>query len=151
MTEYSIRTRSEDETAQFAQQLAELLKPGDVLTLEGDLGAGKTAFAKGLASGLGVTRIVNSPTFTIIKEYSGELPLYHMDVYRLEDSDEDIGFEEYFHGDGICVVEWAHFIQDYLPSEYLTVSIDYVDDYTRLLKLFPRGAHFESVAADVIG
>ncbi|MFD1363441.1 tRNA (adenosine(37)-N6)-threonylcarbamoyltransferase complex ATPase subunit type 1 TsaE [Lentibacillus salinarum] len=151
MSDYKIETRSERDTVQFAEELALLLKPGDVITLEGDLGAGKTTFTKGLANGLGVKRTVNSPTFTIIKEYHGELPLYHMDVYRLEDSDEDIGFDEYFNGDGICVVEWAHFIRDYLPAEYLMIKIAYVDEHTRLLELFPKGGHFKSVAADVIG
>lgn len=151
MSQYQIKTHSEMETVHIAEKLALLLKPGDVVTLEGDLGAGKTTLTKGLANGLGVKQTVNSPTFTIIKEYHGELPLYHMDVYRLEESDEDIGFDEYFHGDGICVVEWAHFIQDYLPAEYLTIKISYVDDNTRLLAFFPKGRHFESVASDVIG
>src|SRR5699024_9340822 len=99
-----IQTGSEVETMKLAAKLASLLKPGDVITLEGDLGAGKTTFTKGIAHGLGVKRVVNSPTFTIIKEYSGELPLYHMDVYRLENSDEDIGFTDYFQADGISVV-----------------------------------------------
>lgn len=94
------------ETQQMAERLARYLKPGDVLALDGDLGAGKTNFTQGLARGLGVTAVVNSPTFTIIKEYSGRYPLYHMDVYRLEDEWEDLGFDEYFYGDGITVVEW---------------------------------------------
>ncbi|HLS08010.1 tRNA (adenosine(37)-N6)-threonylcarbamoyltransferase complex ATPase subunit type 1 TsaE [Lentibacillus sp.] len=151
MSAYQIKTRTELETIHVAEQLAQFLKPGDVVTLEGDLGAGKTTFAKGLAAGFGVTRVVNSPTFNIIKEYKGELPFYHMDVYRLEDSDEDIGFEEYFNGDGVCLVEWAHFISDFLPSEYLNINITYVDDNTRLLEIFPKGEHFDSVTADLIG
>ena len=81
------------------------------------MGAGKTTFTKGLAEGLGNHRNVNSPTFTIIKEYQGRLPLYHMDVYRVEDSFEDLGFEEYFKGGGVTVVEWAHLIEDQLPEE----------------------------------
>ncbi|BBP87395.1 hypothetical protein BsIDN1_10130 [Bacillus safensis] len=90
-------TKGADETKRIAAALAKLVMPGDVLTLEGDLGAGKTTFSKGFAEGLGITRIVNSPTFTIIKEYTdGRLPLYHMDVYRMEDADEEIGLEEYF-------------------------------------------------------
>ncbi|SFB38064.1 tRNA threonylcarbamoyladenosine biosynthesis protein TsaE [Lentibacillus halodurans] len=151
MSDYQIETHSEMETAQIAEKMAVLLKPGDVITLEGDLGAGKTAFSKGLAKGLGVKRTVNSPTFTIIKEYDGEMPFYHMDVYRLEDSDEDIGFEEYFNGDGVCVVEWAHFIEEYLPAEYLNINISYIDAHMRLLAFFPKGVHFNSVAADVAG
>ncbi|TFJ91531.1 tRNA (adenosine(37)-N6)-threonylcarbamoyltransferase complex ATPase subunit type 1 TsaE [Lentibacillus salicampi] len=151
MSDYQIETHSELETKHVAEQLALCLKPGDVVTLEGDLGAGKTTFAKGLAAGLGVKRIVNSPTFTIIKEYQGELPFYHMDVYRLEDSDEDIGFEEYFNGDGVSLVEWAHFISDFLPPEYLNIHITSYGENTRLLKLFPKGEHFNTVAADLIG
>src|SRR5690625_8041108 len=95
MNKYEIKTNAVEETARLAARLAVLLRPGDVITLEGDLGAGKTAFTKGIANGLGVKRTVSSPTFTIIKEYEGELPLYHMDVYRLEHSEEDIGFTEY--------------------------------------------------------
>lgn len=92
-------TKGADETKRIAAALATLVMPGDVLTLEGDLGAGKTTFSKGFAEGLGITRIVNSPTFTIIKEYTdGRLPLYHMDVYRMEDAEEDIGLVEYFEG-----------------------------------------------------
>ena len=101
--------------------------------LEGDLGAGKTAFTKGLAKGLGVTRMVNSPTFTIIKEYMGSLPLYHMDVYRVSESEEDLGFDEYFEGDGVTVVEWAHLIKDHLPEEILTIYIYRLSDTSRLL------------------
>lgn len=96
----------------WSLRLATLLKAGDV-PLEGDLGAGKTTFTKSLAKGLGIERNVNSPTFTIIKEYkSGRLPLYHMDVYRLGDEFEDLGFDEYFEGDGVTVVEWAHLIEE---------------------------------------
>lgn len=96
----------------FSEKLGSLLQPGDVLALEGDLGAGKTTFTKGLAKGLDIKRNVNSPTFTIIKEYHGRLPLYHMDVYRVEDSFEDLGFDEYFDGNGVTVVEWAHLVKE---------------------------------------
>lgn len=136
------KTNSEDKTKQLAEKLASLLSPGDVITLEGDLGAGKTTFTKGLAKGLGVTRTVNSPTFTIVKEYRGKFPLYHMDVYRLEDSEEDIGFDEYFEGDGVSVVEWAHFIEAFLPEELLNVRIRYSDESTRLLEFRAIGKHY---------
>lgn len=151
MKHYKIETRSEDETIRLAEKLASLLKPGDVITLEGDLGAGKTTFTKGIARGLGVKRVVNSPTFTIVKEYTGELPLYHMDVYRLEDSDEDIGFSDYFDGDGISVVEWAQYIKDYLPGEYLNINISYIDEHKRLIKFQPKGVHFTYVASSLVG
>ncbi|MBT2217794.1 tRNA (adenosine(37)-N6)-threonylcarbamoyltransferase complex ATPase subunit type 1 TsaE [Virgibacillus dakarensis] len=151
MSEHKAETHSEQETIRLAERLALLLKPGDVITLEGDLGAGKTTFTKGVARGLGVKRNVNSPTFTIIKEYQGELPLYHMDVYRLEDSDEDIGFSEYFNGEGISIVEWATFIKEYLPDNRLNIKITYLDEHVRLLEFRPRGDHFASVVTELIG
>lgn len=144
------KTCSEDKTKYLAKKLALLLSPGDVITLEGDLGAGKTIFTKGLAKGLGVERIVNSPTFTIVKEYQGKLPLYHMDVYRLENSDEDIGFDEYFEGNGISVVEWAHFINEFLPEKLLNVRIRYTDEHTRLLEFRAIGEHYEQILDELV-
>lgn len=145
MREYERITNSEHETKEIGIYLASLLERGDVITLEGDLGAGKTTFTKGIAKGLGVKRAVTSPTFMIIKEYDGELPLYHMDAYRLEHSDEDIGFDEYFYGDGISVVEWASFIEDYLPEERLMVKIEHVNTEKRKLTMIPKGKKFEKV------
>lgn len=151
MSKHQIETQTEEETKKIATRLANLLRPGDVITLEGDLGAGKTTFTKGIAIGLGVKRIVNSPTYTIVKEYDGELPLYHMDVYRLEDSDEDIGLSEYFEGDGISVVEWAQFIEEYLPKERLDVKINYVNEQERVIEFYPNGSHFNWVVSSLIG
>jgi tRNA threonylcarbamoyladenosine biosynthesis protein TsaE len=150
MSKYTVETHSAEETIAFAHKLATLLTPGDVLTLEGDLGAGKTTFTKGIATGLGITRTLSSPTFTIVKEYEGKMPLYHMDVYRLEGSDEDIGFDEYFHGNGIAVVEWAQFIEDYLPDERLNITIKYLDEQLRIIALEPVGKHFEEVVKTMI-
>lgn len=150
MSTYQYETKSAEETMSFAEKLGSLLQKGDVLTLAGDLGAGKTTFTKGLAKGLGVTRTVNSPTFTIIKEYSGRLPLYHMDVYRLEDSDEDLGFEEYFSGDGVCVVEWAVFIEDYLPQERLELVISHKGDDEREIQLKPIGSRYEERVKEIM-
>jgi len=151
MKEHQIKTYAVEETTRLGERLALLVKPGDVITLEGDLGAGKTAFTKGIARGLGVKRTVSSPTFTIIKEYEGELPFYHMDVYRLEHSDEDIGFAEYFNGDGVSVVEWAQFIKDFLPSERLNIHIKYMDENTRMLTFSPKGVHFDWIINELIG
>lgn len=145
MNEQMIKTNSEEETLLLAQNLAKLLKPGDVITLNGDLGSGKTTFTKGLAVGLGIEQMITSPTFTIIKEYDGELPLYHMDAYRLEHSEEDIGFAEYFYGDGISVVEWSQFIEDFLPEERLNIVIEYVSDNVRRLKFQPIGKHYRNM------
>ncbi|MEN1969466.1 tRNA (adenosine(37)-N6)-threonylcarbamoyltransferase complex ATPase subunit type 1 TsaE [Lentibacillus sp. N15] len=147
MSNYKIETYSETETIILAERLAKLLKPGDVITLEGDLGAGKTAFTKGVARGIGVKRTVNSPTFTIIKEYMGSIPLYHMDVYRLEDTDEDIGFSDYFNNDGICIVEWAQFIDEFLPYDRLNIRLTYLGEHARLIEFSPSGSHFEEMVA----
>ncbi|MFC4559363.1 tRNA (adenosine(37)-N6)-threonylcarbamoyltransferase complex ATPase subunit type 1 TsaE [Virgibacillus kekensis] len=151
MSKRQIKTDTSEETIRLAEKLAVLLEPGDVLTLEGDLGAGKTTFTKGIANGIGVSRTVNSPTYTIVKEYEGELPLYHMDVYRLEDSDEDIGFDEYFNGKGISVVEWAQFIVEYLPENRLDIKISNLDENSRMIEFYPHGAHFKTVIAELIG
>ncbi|ANC75808.1 tRNA threonylcarbamoyladenosine biosynthesis protein TsaE [Fictibacillus phosphorivorans] len=150
MSTYHYETKSAEETMSFAEKLGSILQKGDVLTLAGDLGAGKTTFTKGLAKGLGVTRTVNSPTFTIIKEYSGRLPLYHMDVYRLEDSDEDLGFDEYFSGEGVCVVEWAVFIEDYLPEERLELVISHKGDDEREIQLRPIGSRYEERVKEIM-
>ncbi|MBP2079990.1 tRNA (adenosine(37)-N6)-threonylcarbamoyltransferase complex ATPase subunit type 1 TsaE [Oceanobacillus polygoni] len=145
-----IQTNTVEETQLIAEKLATMLKPGDVITLEGELGAGKTTFTKGLAKGLGIKRNISSPTFTIIKEYEGRLPLYHMDVYRLEHSDEDIGFDEYFHGNGVTVVEWAHFIEEFLPNERLAIRIGYMDGDKRILEFTASGAYFEQIMNELI-
>lgn len=147
-----IQLRSPEETKTLGERLAKLLHPGDVITLEGQLGAGKTTFTKGIASGLEVKRHITSPTFTIVKEYRGIMPLYHMDVYRLEDSLEDIGFDEYFHGNGVSVVEWAGFIEPFLPEDRLDISIHYTEkEDIREIDLNPHGAHFEQVVNELQG
>jgi len=104
-----LRSSSVEQTRRIGLALGRLLAPGDVVLLEGELGAGKTALTQGIGAGLGVQAVINSPTFTILKEYSGRLPLYHFDLYRIESPDEiyALGFEDYFVGDGVCVVEWA--------------------------------------------
>lgn len=151
METYEMITDSPEETMQFAEKLARQLIPKDVITLEGDLGAGKTTFTKGLAKGLGVTRTINSPTFTIIKEYHGRIPLHHMDVYRLENSDEDLGFDEYFDGDGVTVVEWAHIIGDQLPAELLRIQLFHQGDSNRKIMLTPVGERFQQLCKEIIG
>ena len=150
MSDYQYVTSSPEETQAFAERLGKRLTAGDVLTLEGDLGAGKTTFTKGLGVGLGVKRTINSPTFTIIKEYMGRMPFYHMDVYRLEDSDEDLGFEEFFEGDGVTVIEWAHFIKDFLPSERLEITIEYREESERRITLHALSSHFEKICKELI-
>lgn len=148
--EYSMMTNNEDETKLIAEKITAQLKPGNVITLEGDLGAGKTTFTKGIGQALGVKRAITSPTFTIVKEYKGTMPLYHMDAYRLEDSDEDIGFDEYFYGEGISIVEWPGFIEDFLPTERLHIKIEFVDEQTRKMTFFPNGEHYETIVKQLL-
>jgi tRNA threonylcarbamoyladenosine biosynthesis protein TsaE len=145
-------TASSEETMALAEALAKKLNRGTVITLEGDLGAGKTTFTKGLAQGLGVSRVVNSPTFTILKEYQGaQYPLYHMDVYRLgEDGEEALAFEDYFYGDGITVVEWASRIEEWLPSERLEMHIKRLSENKRMIKLIPHGEKMERLSEALI-
>ena len=117
---------SERETFQFAKELAEGAKPGEVYCLSGDLGVGKTIFTKGFAAGLGITEPVSSPTFTIVQIYEeGRLPLYHFDVYRIENIEEmeEIGYEDCFYGDGVCLVEWAELIREILPENCKKIRI----------------------------
>ncbi|WP_252505130.1 tRNA (adenosine(37)-N6)-threonylcarbamoyltransferase complex ATPase subunit type 1 TsaE [Sporosarcina sp. Marseille-Q4943] len=133
------------ETEQIAHTLAGLLSPPDVVTLEGDLGAGKTTFTKALARSLGITRTVNSPTFTILKQYEGRVPFNHLDVYRLADSDEDLGWDELFYGDAVSVVEWAHLIEDDLPSERLEIRIQHTGETSRKIVFIPKGERFEKI------
>ena len=150
MEQFEFITKSTEDTSAIAINLSNKLKVRDVITLEGDLGAGKTTFTKALAKGLGISRNVNSPTFTIIKEYKdGRLPLYHMDVYRVEDAEEDLGFDEYFHGNGVTVVEWAHLIEDQLPEERLDIKILYVDETTRTMIMTPRGSHYVELCKEL--
>lgn len=149
MKHYELITRGPNETREFSKRLADFLQPGDVIALEGDLGAGKTTFTKGLAEGLEIKKNVNSPTFTIIKEYHGRLPLYHMDVYRVEDSYEDLGFDDYFEGSGVTVVEWAHLIQEQLPSEILTVFLYRAENDCRRIVLEPKGKRYEDLCKEI--
>lgn len=137
------------ETQSLAQRLAQLLEAQDTITLEGDLGAGKTTFTQALAKGLGITRTVNSPTFTIMKQYEGRLPFNHLDVYRLADSDEDLGWEEIFYGDAVTVVEWAHLIEENLPNERLAIDIYRVDNDKRKFVLKPVGKRYEQLCEEL--
>ncbi|PAD21465.1 tRNA (adenosine(37)-N6)-threonylcarbamoyltransferase complex ATPase subunit type 1 TsaE [Terribacillus saccharophilus] len=148
MTQFIKKMHTIEDTNSFGRKLAELLQPGDIITMEGDLGAGKTTLTKAIGAGLGVKRTINSPTFTIIKEYEGRLPLYHMDVYRLENSDEDIGFEEYFSGEGVSIVEWAQFIEDYLPKERLELTLKH-DGEARTILLQPIGERYEKLCKEL--
>lgn len=140
-----IVTKSELETMTLGEQIAERLEQGDVITLEGELGTGKTTFVKGIAKGLSIERTVTSPTFTIIKEYEGRLPLYHMDAYRLEDAGEDIGFDEYIYGSGVTIIEWAQFIDEFIPKERLTIELQYIDEQSRKVIISSTSLRYKKI------
>ena len=136
-----ITINNRDETLAFGEYLGKLLKPHMLLTLNGDLGAGKTTFTKGIGKGLGIKRIINSPTFTILKQYQ--------DAYRLEGQSEDLGFEEIFDSDDICVVEWPEFLEDILPQERLAMTIKRIDDDHREFILKPIGKKYEELVKEI--
>ena len=148
--EYKITTRSEMETIEIAQNFESEKFPNMIICLDGELGSGKTVFTKGIANALGIQESITSPTFTIIKEYEGELPLYHMDVYRLEDSKEDIGIEEYFDKGGVTIIEWADMIKDILPPERLDIKIKITGENTRVLILTPYGEKYTNICEAII-
>lgn len=128
MEEKIIYMKNEADTTSFGIELGETAKPGTVIALTGDLGAGKTTLTKSIAKGLGIEDVITSPTFNIVKEYeTGRLPLYHFDVYRIGDVDEmyELGYEEYFYGEGVSVVEWADLIEDIMPEDTIRIQIEY--------------------------
>lgn len=149
--EYKITTRDERETIQIAQNLESEKFENMIICLDGDLGSGKTIFTKGFAQALGIEENITSPTFNIIKEYlNGEMPLYHMDVYRLDGKIDGVGIEDYFKKDGVVIIEWADTIQSYLPEERLDIKFKVIDENTRLLIFKPCGQKYEEVCEAVL-
>ncbi|HJV36536.1 tRNA (adenosine(37)-N6)-threonylcarbamoyltransferase complex ATPase subunit type 1 TsaE [Geomonas sp.] len=140
---HTVITTSNAETAELGARLGRLLRPGDFIALVGELGAGKTQFAKGIATGLDVDADtpVTSPTYTILNIYQGRVPLYHFDLYRLESAEqvEELGFDEYFAGDGACVVEWAERLGDEVPAQALIVSFAHAGGDERSICFTPSG------------
>lgn len=148
--DYKFTSRSVDDTLELAQNIESEKFPGMVICLNGDLGSGKTVFVKGFASALGIQDNITSPTFTIVKEYlNGEMPLYHMDVYRIDDN-KDFGVEDYFQKQGVCIIEWSEMIEDRLPSERLDITIKIVDENTRVLVFNPFGEQYEELCNAVL-
>ena len=145
MKELTLISCTSEETKDIGAKLAGLLVAGSLITLSGELGAGKTTFTQGIARGLNISRNVTSPTFTILKSYKGDLPLYHIDAYRLENIDQDLGFEDYIYSDGICVIEWSGFISDILPEEYLEAVLTINDDDSRTIVFTAHGKNNEEV------
>ena len=148
---YKYTSRSEDDTRELAENIESEKFPGMVICLNGELGSGKTLFVKAFANALGITEDVTSPTFNIIKEYlDGEMELYHMDVYRVEDNYESVGIEDYFKKNGVVIIEWAEMISDILPKERLDININFAGENTRIITLEPHGEKYEEVCSSVL-
>ncbi len=137
-----IETATREETLALGVKIGEQALPGTVICVDGDLGAGKTVLAQGIAKGLGISEQVVSPTFTILQEYrDGRIPFYHFDVYRIEDPDEmyEVGFEDYFYGDGVCMIEWAELVRELLPEDHVHITIE---------KQMDRGSDYRRIRAE---
>jgi tRNA threonylcarbamoyladenosine biosynthesis protein TsaE len=152
MSDKSFRwtSRSVDETKKGAALLASYIQPGTVITLDGEVGAGKTHFTQGLAVGMGITGVVNSPTFSLVKSYEGrKLPLYHMDLYRLSQEEaEELGLEEMIEGQGVSVVEWSDRIAELLPAGRIEIRIEILDLNHREIEVIPYGTEMLQVVQD---
>ena len=134
-----LKISSLQDTRALGIKIGEMVQEGTVITLSGDLGAGKTTLTQSIAKGLGITKTVSSPTFTICKIYHGRLPLYHFDAYRLEGSEEDLGFEEMIEGDGLAVIEWPQYIDYMIPEDVLNISIRLTKDEEREMSFTAHG------------
>ncbi len=149
--DFKYTSHDEDDTLHLAENIESEKWPNMVICLIGELGSGKTIFTKGFANALGIEETVTSPTFNIIKEYNtGELPLYHMDVYRIDEQDNSIGFNDYFNQGGVCIIEWADIIADKLPEERLEIYFKIKDENTRLLVFKPYGEEYERLCESVL-
>ena len=149
--EYKIISKSERETVELAENIEAEKFSGMVICLIGDLGSGKTLFTKCFAASLEIDETITSPSYNIIKEYySGEMPLYHMDVYRLEKDVESIGLPDYFGKDGIVIIEWADMIKDYLPEERLEIKFSVLDENKRVIKIVQYGEKYEELCEAVL-
>lgn len=144
--------KSLEETEKFGIKLGKFLQKGDILCLNGELGAGKTTMTKSIGIGLGVEEYITSPTFSLINQYNGRLPVYHFDVYRLENVDElfDLGFDEYFYGNGVCIIEWADKIERMLPKERIVIHIENGNDKDiRILRISGFGIRFDELLKEL--
>ena len=143
-------THSNEETVKLGEKLGNLLNKGDVVLLIGDLSGGKTTLTKGIGKALGVTRIINSPTFTIVKTYKGtKADLYHLDLYRLDGLNNDFDLEDYIETDGVCVIEWPHQVDELLPSEYINVSLAIKGLNEREITIDAKGERYERIVGEL--
>ena len=150
--QYKYTSHSEEDTMELAQNIESEKFPNMVLCLQGELGSGKTVFVKGFASSLGIDENITSPTFNLVKEYNnGEMPLYHMDVYRLENGDDgSFGLTDYFNKGGVTIIEWSDIIKDSLPEERLELKFKVIDENTRVITLIPHGKEYEDLLSAVL-
>ena len=149
--EYKYTSREETDTLELAQNIESEKFSNMVICLNGELGSGKTVFVKGFADAMGIQENITSPTFTLVKEYlTGELPLYHMDVYRLEGTQENVGLGDYFKKSGVTIIEWSDLITDILPEERLEIEFKMIDENTRILVFHPYGKVYEDLCNSVL-
>jgi tRNA threonylcarbamoyladenosine biosynthesis protein TsaE len=148
---YKFTSRCELDTLELEENIESEKFPGMLICLDGELGSGKTVFVKGFAKALGIEETITSPTFNLVKEYDeGELPLCHMDVYRLDSDDETIGLSDYLNSDAVCIIEWSEIIADQLPEERLDIKFKVIDDETRVLVFTPHGQQYEDLCEAVL-
>ncbi len=147
---YKITSNSDIDTIELAQNIESEKFPNMVICLEGDLGSGKTLFTKAFAKSMEITDNITSPTFNIIKEYQGELKLFHMDVYRLNEVKEDIGITEYFKKNGVAIIEWADLIPELLPKKRLDIKIKIIGENKRIFTIIPHGEEYEDLCERVL-
>jgi tRNA threonylcarbamoyladenosine biosynthesis protein TsaE len=147
MSDISFTTNSPEQTQNLGRRLGAMALPGDVFLLEGELGAGKTCLTQGIAWGLGINEYALSPSFVIIRELYGRLRLYHIDLYRLDNIEEsvDLGLDDYFFGDGICVVEWPERAMSIMPQKHLLIRISYLSDTERRFQIAPKGQRYQEL------
>ena len=151
MDEFKVISHSELDTMELAQNIESEKFANMVICLDGELGCGKTVFVKGFAKALGIEDNITSPTFTIVKEYlNGELPLYHMDVYRFDEVEENIGITDYFNKGGVTIIEWSELVSDKLPEERIDVKFKVIDENTRVLVFKPYGRVYEELIESVL-
>ena len=148
---YKYTSRDENDTLELAQNIESEKFPNMLICLNGELGSGKTVFVKGFAASLGIKENITSPTFNIVKEYpNGELPLYHIDAYRLENEKNNIGLQDYFQKGGVTIIEWAELIEEDLPKERLDITFKIIDENTRVLILKPQGKIYEDICESIL-
>lgn len=149
--DYKFTSYNDVDTTELAENMESEKFPNMVICLEGELGSGKTVFVKGFAKALGIEDNITSPTFNLIKEYlNGEMPLYHMDMYRLEENVENIGVEDYFNKNGVCIIEWSDMIEDILPEERLVIKFKIINENKRVLVIKPYGEKYEKLCDSVL-